>query len=77
MSGQDKDEAAWREQLTADEFYVLRKRAPSEHSPASTGMFGRRAPTTAGAAVSCCFNLTQSSMLGVVGQALTGRRRKV
>ena len=26
MSGQDKDEAAWREQLTADEFYVLRKK---------------------------------------------------
>ena len=23
MSGQDKDEAAWREQLTAEEFYVL------------------------------------------------------
>ena len=26
MSGQDKDEAAWREQLTADEFYVLRQK---------------------------------------------------
>ena len=26
MSGQDKDEAGWREQLTADEFYVLRKK---------------------------------------------------
>ena len=26
MSGQDKDEAAWREQLTAEEFYVLREK---------------------------------------------------
>ena len=26
MSGQEKDEAAWREQLTADVFYVLRKK---------------------------------------------------
>ena len=26
MSGQDKDEAAWREQLTAGEFYVLREK---------------------------------------------------
>ena len=26
MSEQDKDEAAWREQLTADEFYVLRQK---------------------------------------------------
>ena len=26
MSGHDKDEAAWREQLNADEFYVLRKK---------------------------------------------------
>ena len=26
MSGQDKDEAAWREQLTPDEFYVLREK---------------------------------------------------
>ena len=26
MSGQDKDEAAWREQLSAEEFYVLRER---------------------------------------------------
>ena len=26
MSGQDKDEAAWREQLTAAEFYVLREK---------------------------------------------------
>ena len=26
MSGQDKDEAAWREQLTGDEFYVLREK---------------------------------------------------
>ena len=26
MSGQDKDEAAWREQLTTEEFYVLREK---------------------------------------------------
>ena len=26
MSGGDKDEAAWREQLTAEEFYVLREK---------------------------------------------------
>jgi peptide-methionine (R)-S-oxide reductase len=26
MSGQDKDEVAWREQLTAEEFYVLREK---------------------------------------------------
>ena len=26
MSGQDKDEAEWREQLTAEEFYVLREK---------------------------------------------------
>jgi len=26
MSGQDKDEGAWREQLTAEEFYVLREK---------------------------------------------------
>ena len=26
MSGQDKDDAAWREQLTAEEFYVLREK---------------------------------------------------
>jgi peptide-methionine (R)-S-oxide reductase len=26
MSRQDKDEAAWREQLTAEEFYVLREK---------------------------------------------------
>ena len=26
MSGQDKDEAAWRERLTAEEFYVLREK---------------------------------------------------
>ena len=26
MSGQDKDEAAWREQLSAEEFYVLREK---------------------------------------------------
>ena len=26
MSGQGKDEAAWREQLTAEEFYVLREK---------------------------------------------------
>ena len=26
MSGQDKDEAAWREQLTVEEFYVLREK---------------------------------------------------
>jgi peptide-methionine (R)-S-oxide reductase len=26
MSGQDKDEAAWREQLTAEEFHVLREK---------------------------------------------------
>jgi peptide-methionine (R)-S-oxide reductase len=26
MSGQDKDEAAWREQLTGEEFYVLREK---------------------------------------------------
>ena len=26
MSGQDKDEAAWREQLTPEEFYVLREK---------------------------------------------------
>ena len=26
MSGQDKDQAAWREQLTAEEFYVLREK---------------------------------------------------
>ena len=26
MSGQDKDEAAWREQLTAEEFFVLREK---------------------------------------------------
>ena len=26
MSERDKDEAAWREQLTADEFYVLRQK---------------------------------------------------
>ncbi len=26
MSGQDKDEAAWREQLTREEFYVLREK---------------------------------------------------
>ena len=26
LSGQDKDEAAWREQLTAEEFYVLREK---------------------------------------------------
>ena len=26
MSGQDKDEAAWREQFTAEEFYVLREK---------------------------------------------------
>ena len=26
MSGEDKDEAAWREQLTAEEFYVLREK---------------------------------------------------
>ena len=26
MSGQDKDESAWREQLTAEEFYVLREK---------------------------------------------------
>ena len=26
MSEQDKDEAAWREQLTAEEFYVLREK---------------------------------------------------
>ena len=26
MSGQDEDEAAWREQLTAEEFYVLREK---------------------------------------------------
>ena len=26
MSGQDKDDAAWREQLSAEEFYVLREK---------------------------------------------------
>ena len=26
MSGQEKDEAAWREQLTTEEFYVLREK---------------------------------------------------
>ena len=26
MSGQDKEEAAWREKLTAEEFYVLREK---------------------------------------------------
>ena len=26
MSGQDKDEAAWREELTGEEFYVLREK---------------------------------------------------
>jgi peptide-methionine (R)-S-oxide reductase len=26
MSGQDRDEAAWREQLSAEEFYVLREK---------------------------------------------------
>ena len=26
MSGQDKDEAGWREQLTAEEFFVLREK---------------------------------------------------
>ena len=26
MSGQDKDEAAWRDQLTAEEFHVLREK---------------------------------------------------
>ena len=32
MSGQDKDEAAWREQLTAEEFYVLREKGTERAS---------------------------------------------
>ena len=75
MSGQDKDEAAWRE---TDRRGVLAAREGH-----GAGFYRRvlecveEGTITAVAVVRCFFNPTPSLMPGVAGQALTGPRRKV
>ena len=72
MSGQDKDEAAWREQLTAEEFYVLREKGTERAFTGEYWNVWEEGTYHCRGCGGCCFNLTPSLTRAVVGRVLIG-----